>query len=269
MADFPALADGIAASQWTIRFGVGNVGRDQSIRRTRGRILDDADTGRKRPQDQLMAGFMAAREHAQAETVAVQRDLADRGVIGLPGAQGGDIGKLGQPPASPALDKGRCKRAEPDLLQRCRQQAARLDTDLQHLCPWCLDEQSALARIILDADRQQAGIAFLHQQAIVGAGKAREQGDMRAANGRMPGKRNFPARREDAQSIACRRRRWTQQERRFDNVGPLGECLHGRLAPVVGGNNHAQWIAAARMAAENVKLEVAMQGHEGGRAVGG
>ena len=248
---------------------MGDVGRDQSIRRTRGRILDDADTGRKRPQDKLMAGLLAAREHAKAETVAVQRDLADRGVIRLPGAQVGDIGKLGQPPASPALDKGWREHAEPDLLQRCRQQAAGLDTDLQHLRLGCLDEQPALAWIILDADRQQAGIAFLHQPAFVGAGKAREQGDMRAANRRMPGKCNFPARREDAQSIACRRRRWTQQERGFDNVGPLCECLHGRLAPVVSGNHHAQRIAATRMAAENVKLEVAMLWHAGGRAAAG
>ncbi len=86
MADFATLADRVATCQRSVGFGMRDIGRDQSIRCARGRVFDDADTGRESTQNEVMSRLLAAGERAEAETVAVERDLADRGVIGLPGA---------------------------------------------------------------------------------------------------------------------------------------------------------------------------------------
>jgi len=55
VAHLAPLADAIAACQRAQRFALRDVSRDQAVGRARCRVLDDADTGRKRTHDDLIA----------------------------------------------------------------------------------------------------------------------------------------------------------------------------------------------------------------------
>ena len=138
----------------------------------------------------------------------------------------------------------------------------------QHACRRRLHEDSAFLAVAFDADRQDAGAAFLLQKSVRRLRDAGLDHRMRAADRRMAGERNLATRREDAQAIARVGLRRREHERRLDEPGPCGERLHVLAAPAVGIDDDAKRIAAAGARREDVELQVTRVAHVKGRCEG-
>ena len=156
----------------------------------------------------------------------------DRGVIGLPVAHAGFIGEFDHPPAASAFDERGRQCAEcRDRRARPRSsgggvEARRARRARRGACT--NNSRSPLPSPCKRIGSRPAPHSWISEPSR-GLGETGVQRRVRAADGRMSGKRNFAGRRKDAQTVTCVGTRRRQQERRLDEIRPRGEspaCPH-------------------------------------------
>ena len=203
---------------------------------------------------QVVVAAGAARIDAQAHGFGVRGQQGDVGPGRRQRTQRGFVAQLGQPPAAAAVHQHRRQRAQGQAGQhRCQSRVVQ-PAGFQHAGARRTHRQATSGAFALDADRQQADGAFLHQQAVARRRQAGVEHGVGAADAGMAGEGHFPARAEDAQPVAGLRRRRRQHEGGFRQAGPAGDGLHRGFVERAGVEHHGQRIAVARPGGENVEL---------------
>jgi hypothetical protein len=104
------------------------------------------------------------------------------------------------------------------------------------------------------ADRDQSGLALLHRDVLALGHAAGFQPGVAGPQGRVAGKRQLSAGREDAHAVVGRGFGGRQHKGGFRQVGPLRKTLHGRVVQAAAVQHHGQRIAEVGLGGEDIDL---------------
>jgi len=162
------------------------------------------------------------------------------------------VGEFHAPPAWAVVDDRRQQRAE---AIRPKAEVHQRGIGAPHDSARRTHVDASLVALPCHLDRQEARATFLHQLSATRRHEAELEHRMRRADTRVPGKGQFPARREDAQPVVGARLARRQHESCLGEIQPGGDRLHGSGIEVAGVRHDRKRVAAAGRVGEDVELE--------------